>query len=360
MLLLLALLITFNLCAGYVLGVYVGVLPWTASNLPALGPGADLDFLDTAPAPAAAAPVHTATPPVEQTATPNAAPATPPPAPLFTADQLASAAALPEQGQEQVSPEVEEPTPPEADTAEVMEGVATFQERLANASSAEEPAEEPEDSMIEAAAEEPQAEQESSADAESNLAEQQAEPSDVTPPENTGGIKQIDELIGIIDALVAAEDGEHLVVAAVRPDPIQLAEGVEIEELDTRLLTSLTTLVQELTEATHGTACNTNGQLLIALPGDTPEEASRRLDTLRQQVEKTTFDAGETKLQATVTCAIAEAGDEPSRQALLDNLEEALGESERHGSNRSYHHDGRFPAPALPEEAQIAPRTIAL
>lgn len=389
MLLLVAILTTLNLCAGYVLGVYVGVLPWTAAKLSSVPPEAELDFSDSisqpiaAPQPVASdasqAPAAAPAPQPEADPAPHVAadsgpepvaePAPVPSAPLFTADQLSAASeptAGPTEeataGENKNSPEPVETSDQQTDeqaqpsTSEVMQGLATFQQRLADASGTDAPA----DDAVEQDAQEHDS-QAVSPDAESaSKDESETDPSQQEPPEISGGLKQIDQLIGEIDQLVASEGGQHLVLAAVRPDPVQLAEGVDVEDVDTRLLNSLAQLVQELTEQAHGMACNTNGQLLIALPGDTPEVASRRIDTFRQQVEKTTFDAGETKINATVTCAIAEAGDVPSRQALLDHLEEALGESERHGSNRSYHHDGRFPAPALPEEATIEPRTVTL
>ncbi|MEM8864479.1 MAG: hypothetical protein AAGF31_02905 [Planctomycetota bacterium] len=158
-------------------------------------------------------------------------------------------------------------------------------------------------------------------------------------------------------ALDAGED--QVVVAGVRHDQIELPEGAG-EETEVRLLNAISELASGLIDEQQLLAPRENGELLMVLRGDDVEQATQRIETLRQQIEKATFVAGDAKLQTTVTCGLAESTDGITQYELLDFVDEAIGESERHGGNRSYHHDGRYPAPVMPEEIKVAPQTVNL
>ncbi len=150
-------------------------------------------------------------------------------------------------------------------------------------------------------------------------------------------------------ALELAEDDKALLVASLSADPI---EG---HEDDTELLTAITQSLDEMiaqsleeTQAYSSAAEDPAKRPLLLLGGDTFGAASRRIESLRQMVEATTFQRGDETFRATVTCALAECRKENDRKAIEAQLTQALDESERLGHNKTYHHDGAFPTP-LPE-----------
>ncbi|MEM6798878.1 MAG: diguanylate cyclase [Planctomycetota bacterium] len=153
--------------------------------------------------------------------------------------------------------------------------------------------------------------------------------------------------------------GGNVVIATVRRDPLDAQDAAD-SDLESRLLATLTDMAGEVLSDTHLMAPSGDDRLLMLLSGDTGEEASQRVERLRQQVEKTTFSAGKGKLQATVTCGVAESDESISREELLELADEAIAESERHGVNRSYHHDGRFPAPVIPEDYAAKSKTVSI
>ena len=194
-----------------------------------------------------------------------------------------------------------------------------------------------------------------------------ATPAEDAPKENAGSDPHADELLdadsrlatldSIQQAIDEAVDGaDPVVIATVRRDPMETADA----DVESRVLAGLTEMVGEVLEETHLMAPLADDQLLVLLTGDTAEEASQRVERIRQQVEKTTFVADKDKHQVTVTCAVAESDEQVTREGLLEFAEEALGESERHGANRSYHHDGRFPAPVIPEEIEVTAKTVTV
>lgn len=159
----------------------------------------------------------------------------------------------------------------------------------------------------------------------------------------------------------ALESGsQDIVVATLRRDPVETPNAEEADDIETRLLTAIADIASECTEATHIVAPQDADRLLMVLTGDTVEKASSRIEKLRQQVEKTNFMAGKTKLPATVTCALAESLEDLTEEDLFANLDEALDQSETDGRNRSYLHDGHFPGPIAAEDASVTMRTVTL
>lgn len=176
-------------------------------------------------------------------------------------------------------------------------------------------------------------------------------------PEN--GLATIDSLLSQIDELL--NEDQPLLVATVRIDPLAedyIDAGKGFEE---QLLTQLGGLTGELIAVGQGVAIQEEAnQVMLLLSGDNADQASRRMERIRQEVEAATFFTPDAELRATVTCAVAECVPGESREDLLEQIEETLAESERYGGNRCYHHDGKFPAPVVPEELTITPRKISI
>lgn len=170
-------------------------------------------------------------------------------------------------------------------------------------------------------------------------------PAAAAPPPAQGNpprvVESVDDLFARLAGLLS--DGEEktktLPIAAVQ---IDAPAGAEQDE---KTLAKLEQGVAQLAAETLGESQTyfVGKPTMALLEGDTFEAAIERLELLRQQVESATFSVDGQQLKATVTCAMAEAHVGDGRQALLEQLEQALAESTRNGPNHTFHHDGAFP-----------------
>lgn len=162
-----------------------------------------------------------------------------------------------------------------------------------------------------------------------------------------------------IEAAISEEHSE-LVVALLQRDPVDVPNGVDEETIEKRMLAAIAEVATECLGASQIVAPQDDNRLLMILADDTIEEATVRIERMRQQIEQTRFKAGGESISATATFALTETIEVESLDGVLEHLGEALGEQETHGSNRTYHHDGRYPAPVLPEEVDVTPKTVAV
>ncbi|MEN1678236.1 MAG: hypothetical protein AAGJ46_01480 [Planctomycetota bacterium] len=180
--------------------------------------------------------------------------------------------------------------------------------------------------------------------------------SDDAPAEQSADASdELQQLHARIDAELASNSAD-LVIATVRLDTGGLADSADQQ----KLIAAIRSIAADGMEEGQQVANREDGSLLFVMTGDTVESATTRIDRLRQQVEKTTFEAGDEQVSTTVTCALGEAVEGVSRGELLQQLDEALGESEQHGANRCYHHDGFYPCPLIPEEMNLSKQTVSL
>ena len=109
----------------------------------------------------------------------------------------------------------------------------------------------------------------------------------------------------IEQALAVAEDDKSLLVASLSADPIVGQEDDrELLAAITQSLDQVIALALEGTQAYSSAAADPAGRPVLLLGDDTFENASQRMECLRQMVEATTFQRGEESFRATVTCAI--------------------------------------------------------
>lgn len=194
-------------------------------------------------------------------------------------------------------------------------------------------------------------------------------PSDEPKPEsaekpNDGPVLPIDELFEQLQAMLAAADAEaesSRIVGSISADP------VEGQESDVKLYDALAHEVDALLRETLKSgekyangAGSEVGRPVIAFGDQSFEEASKTIELVRQSFEATQFRRGDDTFRATITCALVEATADVGRDAIEQQLSEALEESERSGHNRTFHHDGAFATalPSLPVEAATRSVTI--
>lgn len=168
---------------------------------------------------------------------------------------------------------------------------------------------------------------------------------------------EIDRLFDHLESLLAeAQDDAVSHVAVVRID--SPAEAEANDALTSALEETISELAKEL--LAEGQTFVPGRPALMLLEGDTYEQALERVEQLRQQVEATTFSFGEKEVRATVTCAFADARKDHNRDQIMRHLDEALGESNRVGGNKTFHHDGAFPTETPQAKVAVEPRTMAL
>lgn len=206
--------------------------------------------------------------------------------------------------------------------AEMRDAATEMQESTANAiEQADSPGDEPEPEDVEPTPEPEKAEE--------------------TPkPAAARTLDSVEELLERLgEALEAAEHDQVERLAAIRIDPV---EGHEEDEACRKTIAAT---VERMTLDTLGEGHSfVHGEpAMVLLSGDSYEDALQRIDGLRKLVASTTFSHNETQVKATITCAIADAKTGDARNQVIEQLDQALQESETGGRNQTYHHDGAFP-----------------
>ena len=165
----------------------------------------------------------------------------------------------------------------------------------------------------------------------------------------------------VLAQLTAADSTQlPLTVALVELAPIDIIGAPPDPVIDNRLLCGVSNVVRQSLGDEHTLARFSDLQLLLLVPHEDVQLASRRAEELRQRVATTEFMADGKSYQTTVTCALTEATSEESGTKLFDFLQEALGEAKRYGGNRTFTHDGSSPTPVVPAELSVAPQQLAI
>ncbi|QDT67412.1 hypothetical protein MalM25_03100 [Planctomycetes bacterium MalM25] len=153
-------------------------------------------------------------------------------------------------------------------------------------------------------------------------------------------LESIDELLEQLGAaLETAEEEtvEHL--AAIRLDPL---EGHE-DNAGCRKTVEATVERLAMDCLGDGHAFLRGEPAMMLLKGDSYDDALKRIEGLRELVASTTYSHDGEQVNATITCALADARTGDARDQVIEQLSEALSESATGGVNRTYHHDGAFP-----------------
>jgi PleD family two-component response regulator len=88
--------------------------------------------------------------------------------------------------------------------------------------------------------------------------------------------------------------------------------------------------------------------------------AASLIETCRQTIASAHFEREDLDIRVTVSCALTAARVDDSPSSVLLRVESALGESKRYGRNRTFRHDGKYPAPVVPPELQLDPLHVAI
>lgn len=170
------------------------------------------------------------------------------------------------------------------------------------------------------------------------------------------GIATLDSLLGQIDdVLNDGSDEKFRAAVLVRRDPSEDEEGAS-----EKLRAKITELIRDAAPSAELVAAYDDDQLLLMMDEGAIDEMTDRIDSVRQQIAETKFVVDGKELTNTITCAIADMPGAESRDEVLDRLREAMEESVRFGANRTFHHDGNFPTPAPPADFEVVGQTVEL
>ncbi len=423
MLLFIVFIATFNLCAGYVLGVYIGVLPGFAPrDQDELGKGEPIELasapvVERAPTSAPVPPASTTEPEVTEPVAETTAPS--------QAEEKTTPAAPPQAA--------EAATPVGSKSENIMAGLTSFREQLAKVGQDLRESEDDRGSVDQCAGklkqandsylekahevidafendekasndkglllkeslvqqtdsvkkanaqiEEILAEEDTSkvkegllvsAEQLSNSAKEFQEQLPVTEPGEAAdaplveevpveevpldatGLVDIDSFNDAIDQLLTVSDATGALQVASIAFDTESPDGSTIENAE-RLLEGLSQIVGLALDDRQMAAIDGQGHLLLLLVGDDEVAATGRCERARQQVAATTFRSEGKEIKATVSCAVADSDRAADRSALMQQLDDALEEAGRYGTNRTFHHDGNAPAPVVPSTVEVEP-----
>jgi diguanylate cyclase (GGDEF)-like protein len=127
--------------------------------------------------------------------------------------------------------------------------------------------------------------------------------------------------------------------------------------------TVLQALAASVTSVTRGDdlAARSGGQrLLIMFPDTAARSATSAVERVRQMIETTQFLNGTEAVAVSATCAVAEAIQADTTESLLARLEATLVEAHGYGGNRTFLHEGKFPAPVVPPRFSLEPKVVTL
>jgi len=176
-------------------------------------------------------------------------------------------------------------------------------------------------------------------------------------PAATDGLVSLERVEQLIDGYLADESQtEPLQLATLMLDEKDPAEGnAPFDDKQTqRMLMGLGKIVEQELADGQLAALDGNGRLLMVLLGDDKELATQRCEQTRQQVAGSKFKLDGVGLEVTVSCAVADTSDDSDKSKVIQRLEASLGEASRYGANRTFHHDGNFPAPVVPQDVEVA------
>ncbi len=159
------------------------------------------------------------------------------------------------------------------------------------------------------------------------------------------------------------EDPEHtrsLTMGLIEVDQFSRIHEQFGARASSNVLQALATLVTSVTRGDDLAALSGGQRLLIMFPDTAARSATSAVERVRQTIDATQFLKGAEAVAVAVTCAVAEATEADTAESLLARLEATLVEAQGYGGNRTFLHEGKFPAPVVPPRFSLEPRVLPL
>ncbi len=142
-----------------------------------------------------------------------------------------------------------------------------------------------------------------------------------------------------------------------RCDDLNGQSGVEVID---RLIQAVAGEIIRALEGEEFAARYQGQRFAILYPGREPSEATERVEAIRQMLEVTNFQSDEGAVQVTMSCAVNRTQDDDTSESLFARCNATLQEAKRYGRNRTFMHEGKYPAPIVPPSLEIPPREIQI
>ncbi len=101
-------------------------------------------------------------------------------------------------------------------------------------------------------------------------------------------------------------------------------------------------------------------RFLLIFPDLDVRHVTNTLERLRQEIEIASFQWNDSEIKVTISSAATEADPEDTSQTLFARMEATLQEAKRYGRNRTFLHEGKYPAPVVPPNFTLEPRVVEL
>lgn len=101
-------------------------------------------------------------------------------------------------------------------------------------------------------------------------------------------------------------------------------------------------------------------RFFLLFPDGDARAATNGVEKVRQMIAKARFVRRDSESRLTVSCASTMAILDDTSASLITRVETALQEAKRYGRNRTFLHEGEYPAPVVPPQFTLDERRITL
>ncbi|MBN1851188.1 MAG: diguanylate cyclase [Pirellulales bacterium] len=126
------------------------------------------------------------------------------------------------------------------------------------------------------------------------------------------------------------------------------------------LLENVAKIAKQMMPGSCSVGCHSGQRFLILIPNKMPNAATKDIENVRETIAAARFLARGDDHQITITCAVVDTSPGELPETLLDRLLETLREAKRFGRNRTFLHEGTYPAPVVPPTLHVAKQVIHL
>jgi diguanylate cyclase len=132
------------------------------------------------------------------------------------------------------------------------------------------------------------------------------------------------------------------------------------QEVGDRLLRALAEMLKAKSRS-NTLAVRFSGQRFFLLFPDVDLRfATSVIERIRQTIETSRFQYRSDDIQVTVSCAVVTATSEDTPEAVYARAEATVHEAKRYGRNRTFVHDGDFPAPVVPPNFTLTEKHVRI
>ncbi len=114
------------------------------------------------------------------------------------------------------------------------------------------------------------------------------------------------------------------------------------------VMQALASITAGITRGDDLAARSSNQRIMIMFPDTAASSSTSAIERVRQLVEASQFCREGDPVRVTVTGAVVEATANDDAASVMARVEATLGEAKRYGGNRTFLHEGKFPAPVVP------------